>query len=178
MNSIIPESYLYLVKDIPGYTPQISRLMCMMNYARYVTLKSVEELTVKQLDFQLDEKSNSIGALLLHIAATDFYFRLFSVYGGEPDAGELKGWEAPLDLGKKGREEIKGNELSNYIKKLDETRSMTYEMFKTKNDEWLEREFQFLDIMSSNYHHLWFHVFEDEINHRGQINFIKKRLTL
>lgn len=37
---------IYLITDIPGYSPQISRLMSMMNYARYTTLESVKNFTV------------------------------------------------------------------------------------------------------------------------------------
>jgi len=29
---------IYLITNIPGYTPQIGRLLSMMNYARHTTL--------------------------------------------------------------------------------------------------------------------------------------------
>ena len=32
------ESRLFLIEDVPSFTPQISRLVSMMNYARYTTL--------------------------------------------------------------------------------------------------------------------------------------------
>lgn len=53
---------ILLITDIPGYTPQISRLVSMMNYARFTTLDAVKNLTQDQLDFLLDSQSNSIGA--------------------------------------------------------------------------------------------------------------------
>lgn len=69
---IIDPKKLLLITDIPGYTYDISRLICMMNISRHTTLQSVEGLTVKELDFQFDEKSNSIGALLYHFSATEY----------------------------------------------------------------------------------------------------------
>jgi hypothetical protein len=54
---------LYLIGDVPGFTPQISRLVSMMNYARHTTLSAVAGLGVDELDYLHDPESNSIGAL-------------------------------------------------------------------------------------------------------------------
>jgi hypothetical protein len=65
------ERDLFLIGDISGFTPQISRLVSIMHYVRYTTLSSVEGLGVDELDYWYDPQSNSIGALLLHIAAAE-----------------------------------------------------------------------------------------------------------
>ena len=174
MNPIEPDK-LFFVTDLSGYTPNISRLICMMNYARYVTLESVKGLTVEQLDHLHDKESNSIGALLYHIASTDFYFRIMTFEERELTPEENEKWDAPSFLGEKGREEIKGNDLEFYINVLNEERNKIYELLKEKNDEWLEKTMEWYGN-TSNYHHIWFHAFEDEVNHRGQINWLKKRL--
>lgn len=176
MNSpIIPPEKLFLITDIPGYTPGISRLICMMNYARKVTLESVEGLTVEELDYLHDEKSNSIGALLLHIASTDFYFRKLSFEERELTEEEDKKWEAASYLGNTGREKIKGNDLKYYTDILNEERQIIYELLREKDDEWLYKESELWGKTGNNYF-MWFHVFEDEINHRGQINWLRKRI--
>lgn len=146
-----------------------------MNYARRTTLKSVEGLRPEQLDYLHDEHSNSIGALLFHIAATDFVYQKFSFEGRELNKKEFKKWQAGLELGEFARKIIKGNDLIYYLKIMDDVRSQTYKILKTKDDEWLEKEFPLGKIHSNNYC-LWFHVVEDEINHRGQINWLKKRI--
>ncbi|MBK8551542.1 MAG: DinB family protein [Ignavibacteria bacterium] len=176
MNSqIIPPEKYCLITDIPGYTHDISRLICMMNYARQVTLHSVKGLTVGELDYQIDDTSNSIGALLHHIAAGDFYYQVSTFEDRELNEEELKKWGPALHLGKEARDKIKGNDLEYYINILNEVRDRTYELLKEKDDKWLAEK-----VTSGknefNIHYFWFHVFEDEINHRGQINFIKKRL--
>lgn len=173
--SVVESDNLYLVTELQGYTPNIGRLICMMNYARYVTLESVKGLTVEQLDHLHDKESNSIGALLYHIASTDFYFRILTFEERELTPEEDKKWEAASYLGEKGREQIKGNELKFYVDILNEERNKIYELLKEKDDEWLEKKMQWHKY-TSNFHHIWFHAFEDEINHRGQINWLKKRL--
>ncbi|MEO8666269.1 MAG: DinB family protein [Ignavibacteria bacterium] len=165
-----------LVTDIPGYTPHISRLICMMNYARYITLNLVKDLTTKELDHLIDKESNSIGALLMHLAAVEYFYQVASFEEREPTKAELSQWRAGLDLGEAGRIEIKGNDLEYYIGKMNALRKRTLELFKERDDKWLQDEFPFWENKPSNNYFLWFHVFEDEINHRGQISWIKKRL--
>jgi hypothetical protein len=48
----------------------------MMNMMRHMILEPVKDLTVEQLDYLHDAKSNSIGSMLLHMAATETYFQL------------------------------------------------------------------------------------------------------
>ena len=89
---------------------------------------------MEQLDFQIDDKSNSIGAMLLHLAATEKYYQLNTFeeleWGTWND--EIKNeWDIPLELGEKGREQIKGNDIDYYLSKLEEIREVTkYELQK------------------------------------------------
>jgi uncharacterized damage-inducible protein DinB len=169
---------IYLITDIPGYSPQISRLLSMMNYARYTTKEAVNNLSRDQLDFLLDPQSNSIGALLFHFAAVEFAYQVETFEKRDLTEEELTIWGPALNLGDEGREKIKGNDLIFYLEKLDEVRSRTFELFKTVNDEWLYKEEEFWHKRQANYYFMWFHVFEDEINHRGQIRMVKKRLRV
>lgn len=175
LNSIIEKEKLLLVTDVPGYSPNISRLICMLNYARYGTLHSVKGLTIKELDHQFDDKSNSIGALLLHMAAVDFYYQKFSIEERELTEDEMVKWKAALDLGESSRNLIRGNELNYYINAMNDVRNRTYELMKEKDNEWLEKKNKVGNLDTNNYW-IWFHVLEDEINHRGQISWLRKRL--
>ncbi|SDN02095.1 Protein of unknown function [Paenibacillus sp. yr247] len=169
---------LLLITDIPGYTQQISRLMSMMNYARYTTLRCVEGLTTEQLDYRIDETSNSIGALLLHFAAVEVAYQLETFEHRDLNEDELRIWGAALHLGDEGRAQIKSHNLAYYLNILHEVRSKTYEVFKTKTDDWLYEEYPFWRDQQANHYFMWYHVFEDEINHRGQIRWMRKRLPL
>ncbi|WP_340005142.1 DUF664 domain-containing protein [Paenibacillus sp. FSL K6-0276] len=166
---------IYLITDIPGYSPQISRLLSMMNYARHTTLEDVKDLGVDQLDFLMDSKSNSIGALLLHYAAVEYAYQVATFEGRDLTEEEISIWGPALNLGDEGRTIIIGNNLSYYLDRLNEVRQRTYELFATVDDDWLYTEEAFWYNKPANYYFMWFHVFEDEINHRGQIRLIRKR---
>lgn len=163
----------YLIADVEGFTPQIARLVSMMNYVRQTTLAEVVDLTVDQLDFVLDEQSNSIGALLSHIAAVEIAYQVATL-GFSPN--ELRPWSVSLDLGERARREIKGHEISYYLKKLETVRARTFAEFSKHDDSWLYEETPFWGGLLANNYFKWFHVFEDELNHRGQIRLIRKRL--
>ena len=54
-----------------GYSPQIGTLVSMMDWMRSVILRPVQGMTVEQLDYVHDAHSNSIVAMLYHLAATE-----------------------------------------------------------------------------------------------------------
>ena len=51
----------FLIGDPLTPNPQINGLLGMLRYARWTTLKTVQPLTVEQLDHLQDSKANSIG---------------------------------------------------------------------------------------------------------------------
>ncbi|GIO41671.1 hypothetical protein J41TS4_14290 [Paenibacillus apis] len=61
---------------------------------------------------------------------------------------------------------------------MDQVRNRTLEFFKSVNDDWLDTEEDFWYEKKANYYFMWFHVFEDELNHRGQIRLIRNRLKV
>ena len=165
----------YKIGGTAGYTSAIADLVSMMNYARSTTLDTVEGLTVSQLDHLHDSESNSIGGLLLHFAAVEHYYAALSFQGRGLTEEETAYWGAALDLGQPGRENIRGHDLNFYLEKLAAVRARTLAELAQKDDEWLRTE-AMLGTLPSNHYFMWFHVFEDEINHRGQIRWLRKRL--
>ena len=130
------------------------------------------------LDFLLDAKANTIGALLLHLAATDHYYGL-NTFGGMkwdswPD-DEKKKWDIPMNLGEPARKAVKGNSLDYYLNILHESREKNLTEFRKRDDKWLATVVTEADFKANNYAK-WFHVAEHESNHDGQIKFLKSRL--
>ena len=116
---------LYLITDINGYTPQIGRLVSMMNYVRWTTLEEVEDLNVEQLDYLHDEDSNSIGALLMHIAAVEASYQKSTLDLDSFKGRDSKELRIAVDLGKRARRRIKGHGLDHYLRILEAVRSKT-----------------------------------------------------
>lgn len=170
---------LYLLGPMEGYSPYIGSLLSTMNMMRTWVVYEVKDLTTEQLDFQVDDQSNSIGAMLLHLAATERYYQLNSFekmsWGSWSDEIK-KEWDIPMGLGAKGREVIKGHNLDYYLEKLEAVREHTKEEFAKRDDDWLFESEPFFQNQPTNNYAKWFHVCEHESNHNGQIKFIKKRL--
>jgi uncharacterized damage-inducible protein DinB len=171
----VKKTSLYLVAPVAGYTPQIGRLVSMMNYARQTTLDEVVGLSVEHLDHLHDPHSNSIGALLLHIAAVEVSYQAATFGSRGADASEMEQWGVALGLGGRARRKIKGNGVDYYLRILEEVRSETLEEFAERDDQWLDEETPFWSGQPANNYFKWFHVIEDEINHRGQIRWLRKR---
>ncbi|ASK61001.1 integrase [Virgibacillus phasianinus] len=165
----------FKVKEIENYSPQIGHLVSMMNYVRLTTLQAVKGLTTEQLDFLPTENSNSIGALLLHMAAVEFGFQLETFDERKPNKQEGMEWGAAYELGDQGRNEINGNPLEYYLNKLETVRNRTLSEFQKRDDDWLYSSCTWEGFQANNYF-IWFHTFEDEINHRGQIRIQRKLL--
>ena len=162
-----------------GYSPQIGTLVSMLDWMRSVILSPVKGMTIEQLDYLHDEKSNSIGAMLLHLAATEKYYHLHTFNGmkwGTWDESVKKEWDVPMRLGEPARKEIKGKPLSFYLDRLEETRAASLAEFKKRDDRWLMAVDKDWPWGPTNNYCKWFHVCEHESNHNGQIKWIKSRL--
>ena len=164
----------FRLEPLPGYTPTIGRLVGILLYARRTTLAAVEGLSIAELDHLQDDRSNSIGALLAHIAAVERGYQCVTFEEREPSASEQAAWEPALKLGSEGRRLLRDKPLEHYVHALNEARRLTLEGLAARDDEWLERSL--LAAPAMNAHWAWFHVAEDEISHRGQIRWLRARL--
>jgi len=162
------------IEPLAGFTPTIGRLVGMLSYARRTLLEAVDGLSRNQLDHLHDPRSNTIGALLAHIAAVERWYQVIAFEGRAPSAGEESAWSAALDLGEAGRQQINGRELRSYLDELTQVRQATLAALAKRDDAWLEAPLAAAPEM--NAHWAWFHVAEDEINHRGQIRWLRARL--
>lgn len=165
----------YLILSQPGYAPTIGHLVSMMNYARLTTLAAVQGLSTKALDFLLDEDANSIGMLLEHMAYIETGYQA-NTFGWTMEGEEVERWRLGSNLGDEGRRRIRAHDLPYYLERLNEVRSRTLEEFAKRDDEWLFEECDWWEGQRGNNYFKWFHVFEDELNHRGQIRLIRRRL--
>ncbi|QCK15185.1 DinB family protein [Mangrovivirga cuniculi] len=177
--SILSDSDLHIIGPKPGFTHQVGTLYSMMNWMRETLLNSLKGLTVEELDYQVDEQSNSIGAMLYHLASTERYYQLNTfdnMKWGTWDHSIKDKWDVGMNLGEAARDKIKGNDLQDYLDLLSEVRQATIDEFKKRDDGWLFTRDMDWPWGPTNNYCKWFHVCEHESNHNGQIKWIKKRL--
>jgi hypothetical protein len=162
-----------------GYSPQIGTLVSMLTWMQGEMTRTVRGLTRADLDHLADPKANTIGALLLHLAATETYYGLHTFegmkWGRWPDAVK-KAWDAAMNLGDAGRDSIKGHDLEFYMKALQDAREASLKRFAERDDGWLSAvDEQWMWGPTNNYCK-WFHVCEHISHHVGQIAFLRSRL--
>jgi hypothetical protein len=173
-----PGDSIHIIGPKKGFSPQIGTLVSMMNWMRMMVLRSVDKLTKEELDYLHDPKSNTIGAMLMHLVATEVFYRA-NTFEGRNDYNDEENakWGAAMSLGDQGRQKIKGNDLNYYFDMLKENREKTLAEFKKRDDKWLmEVDPSFFGRQPTNNYCKWFHVCEHESNHNGQIKWIKSRL--
>lgn len=166
----------YVIKASKGYPDKIGELVSMLEHARAVTLWEIGGLTQQQLDHLKTRHSNSIGALLLHIAAIEKVHQVISFEKRDFTEEEMAYWGSAVNLGDEGRRDIKDRPLEFYLEELAEIRKETLKQLKTKDEAWLFEENTWPNGVSYNNYYLWFHVLEDEISHRGQIRMLKREM--
>lgn len=174
-----PADNINLIGPKEGFSPHIGTLVSMMNWMRKGILGPVQNMTMEQLDYLHDPKSNTIGAMLLHLAATEKYYQLNTFEGmkwGSWNESIKKQWDVPMNLGDASRKQLKGKNLNYYLSILNEVRERSIAEFKKRDDAWLLKADATWGWGPTNNYCKWFHVVEHESNHNGQIKWIKSRL--
>jgi len=165
----------------PGYTPQIGTMVTMLTWMQTAVLGPTRDLTQDQLDYLFDKNANTIGALMLHLAATEVLYQRIT-FGNEnfekfPPDYEAK-WGPAMNLGAAGRTSIKGHDIAYYQDALREVREKTLVEFAKKDDAWFTTALKEPGWGGGpiNNYCLWFHVCEHISHHAGQIDLQIKRL--
>jgi uncharacterized damage-inducible protein DinB len=173
------EKSQFMIGPMEGFSPHIGTLVSMLNYNRQTIINTVQKLTMAETDFLFDASSNTIGALVMHLGATEKFYQVNTFEGRQEfNKDEKRDWEASMTLGDMGRKAIKGQEVKYYLDRIAAVREKTLAEFKKKDDAWLLA----VDPQWSkgrdalNTYWKWFHVCEHESNHRGQITWLKGRL--
>lgn len=165
----------------PGYSPMIGTFISQLTWMREGNgvLSATKGLTQADLDVLFDANANTIGALMLHLAATETYYGLHTFdglkWGSWPDDVKKK-WDAAMELGDAGRESIKGHKRDYYVGILHDLREHTLAQFREKDDVWLMAVDNDWPWGPTNNLCKWFHVCEHEAHHTGQIAMLRKRL--
>lgn len=172
---ILDENNLNHIGPRSGFTPQIGTLISMLDWLSNSVIQYNRKLSVEQLDFLFDKESNTIGSLMMHLAATEVIYQDLTFHNLEDFTPEnKKKWNIAMELGDDARKEIKGNPLSYYKDMFDEVRATTKAEMKKRDDKWLLSG-ETKDWDWNNYCK-WFHVAEHYANHRGQMTWYAKRL--
>lgn len=170
-----------ILGPLPGYAPAVGTFVSQLTWLREQNgvLRNTEKLSQADLDYLFDKNANSIGALMLHLAATEKYYGMNTFGGmkwGSWSDAIKKQWDPAMDLGDAGRATIKGHDRQYYVDILHEVREENLAEFKKRDDKWLLSTLNDADWGPCNNLAKWFHVCEHEAHHTGQIAMLRKRI--
>ena len=162
-----------LIGPIDGYSPQIGTLITMLDNLSIRIEKQMSSLDVRELDHIMDKEANSIGALIMHLIATEVYYQNLTFDEMEYDEEDTKQLDIAMALGEDARNSINGKEASYYFNLWKKVRAKTKENFKARDDAWLAEVYPGSNV---NNHFSWFHVMEHQSSHLGQMLLLRKRI--
>ncbi|WP_142783927.1 DinB family protein [Changchengzhania lutea] len=162
-----------LINSEEGFTPQIGIMVSMLNDMSNRVERTVKDLDINETDFLLDENANTIGTLVMHLAAIEKFYQVYTFEKREFNEEEQEEWGTPMSMGDKARAKFKGKPISYYLKIYKDVRAKTLAYFKEQDDAWLNEVPQGYRM---NMHWAWFHVMEHQSSHLGQILLLKKRI--
>jgi uncharacterized damage-inducible protein DinB len=161
-----------VIQSEEGFSPQIGVIVSMLNDMSDRIERTVKDLSIEEIDFLLDENANSIGTLIMHLAATEKFYQVYTFENRVLNKEEEE-WSIAMSMGKITQEKYKGKDVKQYLEVFKNVRKKTLEYLKEKDDEWLAKVPEGYQM---NNHWSWFHVMEHQSSHLGQILLIKKRI--
>jgi uncharacterized damage-inducible protein DinB len=165
---------------VEGYSPQVGRYVAQLNEVRDDLKSQLEGLTVEQIDWYPDEKTESIGTQLLHLDAIEWSWINEDIFG-RPDTEYPGSWEEAMPI-RVGVPQVTGRPLEWYMSKLDATRERTLEVLKGFTDEDLARLVGEAEpspgVEKGSYLYtidwiIW-HILQHEASHLGQVELLRR----
>ncbi|MFW0736625.1 DinB family protein [Flavobacterium sp. T12S277] len=161
------------IGNVEGASPKIGDMISMLEDLKGRVERAVKNMSQYEIDYLHDEEANRIGALVMHLAAAEKYYQVFTFENRGFNEEEKKKWSIALNLDQGGRDEFKGHDVQYYLDIYNEVRAKTIEELKKRDDAWFAEVQQRYDWTNQ---YCWFHVMEHQSSHLGQILFLKKRI--
>lgn len=165
----------YRITRKEGFDHKIGAMISMLEHTRSVTMEEVSGISREELEYMDDPGGNTIASLLMHIEAIEFVHQIISFEERELTEEEADIWGKALNLGNPANLHYQGLEVDEYLEALQRIRSVTVSSFSQLSDQWLDEERRWGNGVSYNFYYIWYHVMEDEINHRGQMRLLRRK---
>ncbi len=98
--------------------------------------KSISNLTIEETDFLLDDGAHRIRAMILHLAATEKLYQVYTFEHRGFNKAEIADWDMAQKLGSNARNQFKDKPINYYLDIWYKVREETLRLLKTKDDNW------------------------------------------
>ena len=165
---------------VAGYAPQVGRYVAQLNEIRNDLKYELTGLTPAALDWHPNEQTESIGTLLLHLAAVEWSWMHEDIFG-TPDTEYQGNWAEAMPIRRRAPQ-VSGRSLEHYLEHLDAIREETLRLLQGFTDADLARlvgeaePAPGVEARSYLYTIDWiiWHVLEHEALHVGQIELLRR----
>lgn len=169
------------IEPMPGYEPDIGGWLWALEEARRRTLRLVDRLDKRILDWEgPDGRENAIGSLLYHVALSEVEWLYLGVYGETALPQELhKDFPHPSEDAEGRHARFPGITLDMHLGRLERSRATFLEAFRGMPlSEW-RRPRRPGDRTDDTVTPEWvvFHLVEHEAGHAFQISSLKARAS-
>jgi hypothetical protein len=130
------------IKEKKGFTPQVGTLVSMLDNLKERAHYHTKNLSNYQIDHLHDDEANSVGALIMHLAAAEAYYQVLTFENRVFNDEEKEKWGVALDLGKEAQDAFKDKPISYYLEEFTKVRQRTKELLATVDDDWLFEKHQ------------------------------------
>lgn len=154
-----------------GRAPQLEALASALASSRHFLTSALRGADAATLAARPVHGVNTIGQLLVHVAAAERLFQNLTGRGthfGDDEADFARAFRFEADP-------LAGRELDAYLGHLAEVRAATVALFAARDDAWLAEPRTFARRPSTT-HDYWLHLLMDEARHTGQIILLRKYL--
>lgn len=163
-----------VLEDTAAADPVVATWLGALEDARGRTLRALEGIREEQLDWEPEGGTNTIGALLYHIAAIEADWLFADILGPESD----RAWPAELFPHDVRDDEgiltaIRGSPLDGHLERLAQTRALLLENLSdfTAEDFHRVRPREDYDVSAAWVLH---HLLQHEAEHRSQISALRE----
>ncbi|MDW3191891.1 MAG: hypothetical protein R8G66_05990 [Cytophagales bacterium] len=164
---------IFELRSNKNYSPLIGGIVAQLTLSKLLIIKQILNLKIDQLDFTVENHSNTIGTLIKHMIAVEKMHQNIIFFNRRLDEREMSLWGDALP-GTIDATSIRGNDSRYYFELWEGVRNITLNELQNKDDQWLyEHPKKPFNTMGNNYF-LLYHTFEDHIAHHGQIKSILK----
>jgi uncharacterized damage-inducible protein DinB len=170
---------IHSIDSPDGFSPRVGIYLAQLEDVRRRTKRYVEGLSAEQLSWCPSDKVESVGTLLIHIAAVEFSWIQEDIMRRPMGEEWMIAFPIRFDL-----PQISGKSLEYFLEKLDTVRTQTRNVLASLGDEDLSRTITPLDEESdgeaTQYTIEWilYHLIEHEAHHKGQIAVMKRLLPV
>ncbi len=158
-----------VVEVMPGGEPEVGRWLWALEDTRSRTLEVLDGIGRAALDWTPADETDSIGAVLYHIAAIEIDWLYAEVLEGHPWPQEVETLFGTDVRDKQGRlSAVQGVPLEDHLRRLDFARDRLLQVYRTMSlaDFRRPRSLPRYDVTPEWVLH---HLMQHEAEHRGQL---------